>query len=181
MPTDINDIGKEKRLVLAIVCALAISRISSVIIRIRPELTSASLNRAIARTSARVNWLPCPGIILGVRAGIIEIIVSVSFVSGETTCASPANTMSPVTPSVLAIKRSWSFRWALVSRFGLTSTAYIDFVRSNKMTRASLRSCSGRSVFCHAGPAMAMMARHQQTIIKERGLLLISLFRSSIK
>ena len=58
VPTDITDTGKENRCALAILLALAISRISSVMIRILPELTSASLNKAIARSRPLDTWLP---------------------------------------------------------------------------------------------------------------------------
>ena len=155
----------------AIVWASAISLISSVITNIRPEATFASLNNFKARSMAGAKRLPGAGMISGATAGIISAMVFASSVSGETVCASPEYTINPVTPSFLRLRRSSILRLALTSRFGFTSVAYIERVRSISMTRASSRSCTGCGVFCQTGPANAVIASNQASNASTSGLL----------
>ncbi len=100
---------------------------------------------------------PGRGMMAGDRAGIRLAIVRVSSVNGVTTCASPANTTNPVTPSSRRSSRSRIFCLALCILLGCTSAANIEALRSSTMTSASARLITGSSTRCKLGPAAARM------------------------
>ena len=115
---------------------------------VRPEVS----NNPEASAMASVALEPCNGMMSGARALSRFSIVRVSSVSGVTTCASPANTTMPVTPSVRASRISITFCRALRMRLGCVSVAHIDRLRSSTMTSASDFSNTGSSARSSEGP-----------------------------
>ena len=124
------------------------SVINSTLPLVRPEVSS----NPAASSMASVALEPCNGMMSGARALSRFSIVRVSSVSGVTTCASPANTTMPVTPSVRASKTSITFCRARRMRLGCVSVAHIDRLRSSTMTNASDFSNTGSSARSNAGP-----------------------------
>ena len=98
----------------------------SVINNTPPFVSPAVSSSPAERTSASVALDPCNGMMSGDRALNKFSMVRASSVSGVTTCASPAKTTMPVTPSERVSKTSIIFCRARRTRLGCVSVAHID-------------------------------------------------------
>ena len=142
-------------------CAVSVSNAGrpSVISNICPPCAPAVFSNSAAMAMPLVALAPGNGMIAGDSAGMRLAMVRVSSVSGVTTCASPANTTSPVTPSSRRSSRSRIFCLPLCILLGCTSAANIEALRSKTMTRASARLMTGSSTRWRLGPAAARMTK----------------------
>ncbi len=135
----------------------------SVISKTPPCALPACLSKSSALPTARSGREPWAGIKLVEKLCSWLMMVFASVVSGLTTKASAANTISAVSPSFWRRRISVSFSLARSRRLGLTSSASIERDRSNSSTRADSWRNTGTSSLRHAGPARARMARAPPT------------------